>query len=64
MAKRKNSTTRRKTSPRTDSKREGAAISRAKREVNKAATAINRVKRELGTAGKYNKSERKGMRRR
>lgn len=54
----------RRTSPRTDSKREGSAICRAKRELGKAETALNRMKRELNTAGKYNKSERRGMPRR
>ncbi|HJK61482.1 MAG TPA: hypothetical protein O0Y13_05245 [Methanocorpusculum sp.] len=61
----------RKPSPRTDSKREGAAISRAKSEIRKAkaenkkaATALDRVDRELRTAGRYNKSERRGMKRR
>ncbi len=53
-----------KTSPRTDSKREGSAISRAKKEIKKASTALNRIDRELKTAGKYNKSERRGMHRR
>ncbi|MDE2518053.1 MAG: hypothetical protein O0X96_05705 [Methanocorpusculum sp.] len=67
MAKR----TYRRTSPRTDSKREGASISRAKKEIRKAkadnkraATALNRIDRELRTASKYNTSERRGMRRR
>lgn len=64
MTKRKSSsTTRRKTSPRTDSKREGVAIARARKEISTASAAITRAKKNLGTARRYNKSERRGMKR-